>query len=119
MVNSGTWYQQAYNNIVKDPTKDFILLPICFTCDETKLLTKTGKTGCWPLLFSSTLFNQKLWNHATVGHPLGYEYDLNMLDSKVAEKRYQTNEYKGEWLQAIFHTLLETLIKASELLFTG
>jgi hypothetical protein len=108
-VNSGAWYQTAYKNLVKDPNKDF-LLPICFACDETKL-AKTGKTGCWPLLFSTTIFNQKLRNLSTAWRPLGYLYDLNILDSK-AEKKNQSNEYKGERLQAIFRTLLETLIEA-------
>jgi hypothetical protein len=46
-VNSGAWYQQAYKNLVKDPAKTFVL-PICFTCDETKV-AKTGKTSSWPL----------------------------------------------------------------------
>jgi hypothetical protein len=48
-VNSGAWYQKAYKNLVKDPVKDF-LVPIVFACDKTKL-AKSGKTGCWPLLF--------------------------------------------------------------------
>jgi hypothetical protein len=59
-VNSGAWYQKANKNLVKDPTKYF-LLPICFACDEIKL-HKTGKTGCWSLLFSTTIFYQKLHN---------------------------------------------------------
>jgi hypothetical protein len=50
---------KAYKTLVKDPTTYF-LLPICFACDETKLHKKTGKTSSWPLLFSTTLFNQKL-----------------------------------------------------------
>jgi hypothetical protein len=46
----------------KDPEKDFVV-PICFACKETKLKGK-GKTGCWPLLFSTTVFNQILHNKA-------------------------------------------------------
>jgi hypothetical protein len=68
-VNSGTWYQTAYKNLVKDPKTDFHL-PICFACDETKL-SKMGKTGCWPLLFTTTIFNQELHNNASTWHPLG------------------------------------------------
>jgi hypothetical protein len=94
------------------PTKDF-LLPICFACDETKV-NNTGKTSCCPLLFSTTLFNQKVLNHSTDWHPLGHMYDLNILDSK-ANKGCQTNEYNGERLQAIFCTLLATLMYAHKL----
>ena len=108
-VNSGAWYQKAYKNLIKDPDKDF-LLPICFACDETKLKGK-GKTGCWPLLFSTTIFNQKLRNKSTAWRPLGYIYDLNIVDSK-AERKGQTNEYKGERLHAIFRTVLKLFIDA-------
>jgi hypothetical protein len=108
-VNSGAWYQQAYNNLVIDPEKDF-LVPICFACDETKLKGK-GKTGCWPLLFSTTIFNQALRNKASAWRPLGYIYDTNIIDSKQ-ERKDQSNEYKGKRLHAIFHTVLETFIEA-------
>ena len=108
-VNSGAWYQTAYKNLIKDPEKDF-LLPICFACDETKL-SKTGKTGCWPLLFTTTIFNQKLRNNASAWRPLGYVYDINIVDSKQ-ERAHQSNEYKGERLQAVFRTLLESFIEA-------
>jgi hypothetical protein len=107
--NSGAWYQSAYDDVIKDPEKDF-LLPICFACDETKL-TKTGKTGCWPLMFSTTLFNQKLRNNVSSWRPIGYIYDVNTIDSKE-ERGHQTNEYKGKRLHAIFQTVLETFIKA-------
>jgi hypothetical protein len=108
-VNSGAWYQTAYKNLIKDPEKDF-LLPIVFACDETKL-SKTGKTGCWPLLFTTTLFNQKLRNKASAWRPLGYVYDINIVDSKQ-ERAHQSNEYKGERLHAVFRTLLESFIEA-------
>ncbi len=110
-VNSGSWYDKAYKNLVKDPTKDF-LVPIVFACDETKL-AKSGKTGCWPLLFTTTIFNQRLRNLSSSWRPLGYLYDLSIIESK-AEKGQQSNEYKGDRLQAIFRVLLETLIEAQE-----
>jgi hypothetical protein len=110
-VNSGAWYQQAYKHLVKDPVKDF-LVPIVFACDETKL-AKSGKTGCWPLLFTTSIFNQRLRNLSSSWRPLGYLYDLSIIESKAA-KSQQSNEYKGERLQAIFRTLLETLIDAQK-----
>lgn len=108
-VNSGAWYHKAYKNLIKDPSKDF-LLPICFACDETKLKGK-GKTGCWPLLFSTTIFSQKLRNKSTAWRPLGYIYDLNIVDSKQ-ERKGQTNDYKGERLHAIFRVVLKSFIDA-------
>jgi hypothetical protein len=77
---------------VKDPANNF-LLPVCFACDETKV-AKTSKTSSWPLLFSTMLLNQTNRNHSTAWYPLGYLYDLNILDSKN-EKGRQMNEYKG------------------------
>jgi hypothetical protein len=53
-VNSGMLYQKAYQTCVKDPNSD-LLLPICFACDEAKLFGG-GRAGCWPLMFSKTLF---------------------------------------------------------------
>jgi hypothetical protein len=53
-VNSAQWYQNAYQTCIKDSTTDF-MVPICFACDEAKL-------NGWPLMFSTTSFNQKLRN---------------------------------------------------------
>jgi hypothetical protein len=111
-VNSGAWYQTAYKDLIKDPEKDF-LLPISFACNETNL-SKTGKTCCWPLLFTTTIFNQKLRNNASAWRPLCYIYDVNIVDSKQ-ERAHQSNEYKGNWLHAIFCTVLESFIEAQNL----
>ena len=111
-INSGAWYQTAYKNLIKDPEKDF-LLPICFACNKTKL-SKTGKNGCWPLLFTTTIFKQKLQNNALAWRPLGYIYDVNIVDSKQ-ERAHQSNEYKGNWLHAIFCSVLESFIEAQNL----
>jgi hypothetical protein len=111
-VNSGSWYDKAYKHLVKNPAKDF-LVPIVFACDETKL-AKSGKTGCWPLLFTTTIFNQGLLrNLSSAWRPLGYLFDLSIIESK-AEKGHQSNEYKGNRLQALFCTLIETLIDAQK-----
>jgi hypothetical protein len=96
-TNSGAWYQQAYKNLVKDPEKDFVVL-ICFACGETKLKGK-DKTGCWPLLFSTTIFNQMLCNKSTAWRPLGYIYNTNIIDSKE-QRKHQSSEYKEKCLHA-------------------
>ena len=94
--------KQPTKNLIKDPEKDF-LLPIVFACDETKL-SKTGKSGCWPFLFTTTIFNQKLCNKGSAWRPLlGNVYDINTVDSKQ-ERAHQSNEYKGERLHGVLHT---------------
>ncbi len=58
MMNSGAWsYQKAYSNLIKDPTKDF-LLPICFACDEDKLM-KIGKEDTGPCYFRTPYYSTK------------------------------------------------------------
>ena len=74
-VHLGQWYENAYHTCIKDPTTDF-LVPICFACDEAKL--SGGTTGCWPLMFSTTIFNQTLRNQSIAWRPLGYIYDLSI-----------------------------------------
>jgi hypothetical protein len=86
-VNSGKWYQTAYRNLVVDTDRDF-LCPICFACDETKLKGK-GTTGCWPLIFSTTIFNTKLRHLPQAWRPLGYIYDMSILQSQSEQKKCQ------------------------------
>jgi hypothetical protein len=56
-VNSGQWYQSAYRHKVKDPKTDF-MMPIIFARDETHL-RQGGKTASWPILFTTSILNQK------------------------------------------------------------
>jgi hypothetical protein len=110
-VNSGAWYQQAYKHCVKDPEKDFVV-PIVMTCDETKLKGK-GKTGVCPLSFTTSIFNQELRNKSEAWRPLGYIYDLAILESQEI-RAHQKPEYKGKRLHAIFAAVLQSLIDAQK-----
>jgi hypothetical protein len=107
-VNSGQWYHKAYHTCIKDPNTDF-MVPICFACDESKL--NNGNTGCWPLMFSTTIFNQKLRNQSIAWCPLGYIYDLS-IDKTASLHNAQTSHLKYQRLHAIFKVILETLIDA-------
>jgi hypothetical protein len=51
MVNSGAWYQQVYTNIVKDPSKAF-LLPICFA-ELPRPAKPPADHYSFPLLYST------------------------------------------------------------------
>jgi hypothetical protein len=85
------------------------LVPICFACDETKL--NGGTTGCWPLMFSTTIFNQKLRNTAVAWRPLGYIYDLS-IDESASIHNAQSSHLRYQRLHNIFKAILETLVDA-------
>jgi hypothetical protein len=96
-VNSGGHYAKAYKkHLVKDPSKDF-LLPIIFACDGTKVKS-FRKDVCWPLVFMTGLFNQKLHN-------------VPIVQSK-AESNCQSKEVKYARLHIMFEVILETLVQA-------
>src|SRR5687767_4500137 len=69
-VNSGSWYEQAYNTMVKDPNKDF-LLPIIFAMDKTTI-SSTACMSVYAVMFTTSLFNYNTCNKAQAWRPLGY-----------------------------------------------
>lgn len=69
-VNSGKWYQQAYNSMIKDKHKDF-LLPINFAMDKTTI-SSTACMSVYAVMFTTTIFDWKTWNKAHAWRPLGY-----------------------------------------------
>jgi hypothetical protein len=111
-VNLGQWYNSAYRHEVKDPSKDF-MMPIIFACNETHL-RKGGKASSWPLLFTTSILNQKTRNLPIVWRTLlGYINDLSLLQS-TAEDTNLSQEVKAERLNAIFKTILATVIEAQQ-----
>jgi hypothetical protein len=110
-VNSGQWYNLAYRHEVKDPSKDF-LMPIIFACDETHL-RKGGKAASWPLLFTTSILNQKMRNLPIAWRTLGYINDLSLIQSSAEDKNL-SKEVKAQRLHAIFKTLLASMIEAQE-----
>jgi hypothetical protein len=94
-INYGSWYDKAY----KIPSKillktSWFLLSLLVMKRSWQSLAKSGKTSCWPLLFTTTIFNQCLRNLPLAWRPLGYLYNISIIESK-AEKSHQSNEYKG------------------------
>ncbi len=69
-VNSSSWYKQAYNNMVTDPNKDF-LMPIIFAMDKTTI-SSTACMSVYAVMFSTTVFDYKMHNKAQAWRPLGY-----------------------------------------------
>ncbi len=110
-TNSGQWYNQAYHHEVQDPATDF-LMPIIMACDETNL-RKGGKASSWPLLFTTSILNQKMRNLPIAWRTLGYINNLSYIQS-AAEAQTQSKELKAERLHAIFKTILASLIEAQQ-----
>jgi hypothetical protein len=102
-VNSGQRYNMAYRHKVKDPSKDF-MMPIIFACDKTHL-QKGEKAASWPLLFTTSILNQKARNLPIAWRTLGYINDLSLIQSSAHDKNL-SKELKAERLHAIFKTLL-------------
>ena len=57
-VNSGKWYQNAYNNCINDPEKDF-LCPIIFSNDKTTL-SDIGDLHVDGIFMTTSLLNNKV-----------------------------------------------------------
>jgi hypothetical protein len=108
-MNSGAWYQQAYENLVKDPEKDFVLPICCMVMKQNKKGRVKQAVGYFQLLYLTKSFATS----PPLG-PLGYIYDVNIVDSKQ-EQAHQSNDYNGKHLHAIFHTVLETFIHVHNL----
>ena len=69
-INSGQWYHNAYLHEVTDPGNDF-LMPIIMACDETHL-RQGGKAASWPIVFTTSILNQKMRNRPIAWRTLGY-----------------------------------------------
>ena len=69
-VNSGSWYEQAYNTLVRDANKDF-LLPIIFAMDKTTI-SSTARMSVYAVMFTTTIFDYKTRNKVQAWRPLGY-----------------------------------------------
>jgi hypothetical protein len=87
-------------------------MPIIMACDETNL-RKGGKASSWPLLFTTSILNQKMHNLPIAWGTLGYINNLSYIQS-AAEAQTQTKELKAERLHAIFKTILASLIEAQQ-----
>lgn len=69
-INSGYWYHQAYINLVKDKSKDF-LLSIIFAMDKTTI-SNAAHLHVFVIMFTTSLFKRNIRNQAHAWRPLGY-----------------------------------------------
>ena len=103
--NGATWYKNAWEKICTDP-KDF-LVPIIFACDETNM----GRCGACPLLFTTSLLNQKCRNKADAWRPLGFIYDLSLLKSNKQQSK-MSGDLKAHRLHTVYKAVLESFREA-------
>ena len=87
-------------------------MPILFACDETKI-GSVGKKGSWPLMFTTSILNQRLRNQPIAWRPLGYLYDLSLIISE-SETKKMSNNLKYARLHAMFECILETFVDAQK-----
>jgi len=59
-VNTGSWYQTAYSNMIKNPKKDF-LAPIIFLMDKTTI-SNNAHLSVFAIMFTTTIFTLKVCN---------------------------------------------------------
>ena len=110
-VNSGQFYNDAYDNMIKDPSKELLILIIM--CSDETMLSKGGKAGAWPMMFTLGIFGQLLRNTAASYGPLGYLYDLSIVNSKE-ERKNMDIDLKYKRLHAIMGRVLESYIKTTK-----
>jgi hypothetical protein len=85
---------------------------IIFACDETKL-QKGSEAGCWPLMFTVSILNQKMRNLPIAWKSLACIFDLSMIQSQ-ADAKGQSQDLKAERLHAIFKVVLSTFVDAQK-----
>jgi hypothetical protein len=110
-INSGSWYEQAYKTMVKDPDKDF-LLPIIFAMDKTTI-SSTARMSVYAVMFTTTLFDYKTRNKAQAWRPLGYiPIEKNFHSS--AQWTRMDKKLKSKCENLFFETVLHSFREAQQ-----
>ena len=117
-MNSGSWYQRAFEHHCKDPN-DF-LVPLVLDCDETTI-EQGKKHMCWPINFTTSIFGYKMRNQHFAWRPLGYVYDTGIDEvEKTAYRQHKEDcplanrQVKHTRLQRIFQEVLRPLVEAQQ-----
>src|SRR6476660_3417951 len=110
-VNSGSWYEQAYKTMVKNPNKDF-LLPIIFAMDKTTI-SSTARMSVHAVMFTTTLFDYKTRNKACAWRPLGY-IPIEKNSNSSAQWKRMGKILKSKCENLCFETVLESFKEAQK-----
>jgi hypothetical protein len=85
-------------------------MPIIMACDGM-YLQKGGKASSWPLLFTTSILNQKMRNLPIAWHTLGH-INILVFDPISHRGQNKSKELKAKCLYSIFKTILTLLIEA-------
>jgi len=104
-VNNRSWYNNAYNTMVKDVNKDF-LLPIIFAMDKTTI-SSTARMSVYAVMFTTTIFNCTTRNKLQAWRPLGYiPIEKNFYSS--AQWSRMGKDLKAKRENQLYATVLES-----------
>ena len=108
-INSGSWYENAYSTMIKDPSNDF-LLPIIFAMDKTTT-SSTARMSVYAVMFTTTIFDYKTRNQAHAWRPLGY-IPIEKNSHSSAQWSRMDKHLKNMQENMLYATVLQSFKKA-------
>ena len=116
-ANSGEWYDQAFEHHCKNP--DDFLCPIILACDEAAIAQGKKHSVC-PINFTLSIFNEELRGQEMAWRPLGYVYDLSIIENLSTEYKPNkknpkgTTEVKMDRYQAIIKAVVAGIVECQK-----
>ena len=110
-VNSGLWYDMAYNNLIQNPETDF-LAPLIFAFDEC-VLSSQSNLSVLALYFTTTLFNYNTRTQPNAWKILGYIPNDRNYYSKQQLNSFTSND-KSLRLHQLLEAVLDSLIQTQQ-----
>ena len=109
-VNSGSWYQNAYNHIISDPNNEF-LMPLIFYVDKTGT-DVLQRHGVEPLLFTTSVISWKQRQDVRAWRPLGFLPELYGKSSAEKESASNTVAGHGRSQRDYQHACLDKILES-------
>ena len=110
-INSGLWYESAYNKLIRDPDNEF-LVPIIFAFDEC-VLSSTSNLSVLALYFTTTLFKYHVRTQPEAWRILGYVPNDRNYYSKQQMQSFTSNE-KSFRLHQLLEVVLDSFVAAQQ-----
>jgi hypothetical protein len=108
-VNSGSWYQSAYDRLITDKENEF-LLPLILYVDKTGT-DVMQRYGLEPVLFTTSVISLHKRQSNRAWRPLGFVPDLCARSSAVKEVAAQNDNSKGR-SHRDYHRCMEVILKS-------
>jgi hypothetical protein len=104
-VNSGTWYDTAYSNLIADLATEF-LLPIIFAIDETSL------SNCTHMLVTGINFTTSIYNLKTRSNPKVYRLLGYVPNERNYYSKKQLKTFDSDVKSYRMHQMLEVILQS-------